>query len=66
MMLVASVLGILSVYAGLLASYHLNLAAGATVTLVAAGLFFLLFAAKQLLGLTRPPVRGNLEGQHGQ
>ncbi len=41
MMLIASALGILCVYLGLLFSYHYNLAAGASVVLVAVGIFFL-------------------------
>jgi ABC-type Mn2+/Zn2+ transport system permease subunit len=40
MMAVASLIGILSVYLGLLASYHFDLAAGAAITLVATGIFF--------------------------
>jgi len=44
MMLIAAVLGSLSVYLGLLASYHFDLAAGASVVLVAVGLFFVTFA----------------------
>jgi ABC-type Mn2+/Zn2+ transport system permease subunit len=49
MILSASALGIGSVYAGLLASYHFDLAAGAAITLAASGLFFVLLAARQLL-----------------
>jgi ABC-type Mn2+/Zn2+ transport system permease subunit len=50
-MLVAAALGACSVIAGLLLSYHLNLAAGASVVLVAVGLFFCAFLAT---GLRRP------------
>jgi ABC-type Mn2+/Zn2+ transport system permease subunit len=49
MILSASILGIGSVYAGLLASYHFDLAAGAAITLAASGLFFVLLTARQLL-----------------
>jgi ABC-type Mn2+/Zn2+ transport system permease subunit len=45
----ASLLGAGSVYAGLLASYHFDLAAGAAVTLAAATLFFILLGVRQLL-----------------
>jgi ABC-type Mn2+/Zn2+ transport system permease subunit len=43
MMVWASVFGTLSVYLGLLASYHLNLAAGASIVLVATAIFFIVF-----------------------
>jgi len=36
------------VYLGLLASYHLDLAAGASITLVATLIFFVALAAKRL------------------
>lgn len=48
MMAVAAGLGSLSVYLGLLASYHFDLAAGASVVLVAVGLFFVTFAITAL------------------
>jgi ABC-type Mn2+/Zn2+ transport system permease subunit len=48
MILTASLIGAISVYAGLLASYHFNLAAGASITLVASTIFFLLLAAKRV------------------
>jgi ABC-type Mn2+/Zn2+ transport system permease subunit len=48
MMLVAAALGSFSVYAGLLASYHLDLAAGATIVLVATLIFFVVFAVQNL------------------
>jgi ABC-type Mn2+/Zn2+ transport system permease subunit len=48
MILTASLLGAISVYAGLLASYHFDLAAGASITLAASTMFFLLLAAKRL------------------
>jgi ABC-type Mn2+/Zn2+ transport system permease subunit len=43
MMLWASAFGALSVYLGLLVSYHLNLAAGASIVLVATLVFFAVF-----------------------
>jgi ABC-type Mn2+/Zn2+ transport system permease subunit len=42
-------LGTVSVYAGLLVSYHFDLAAGAMVVLVAVGLFFAFLAARTVL-----------------
>ncbi len=45
MMLIAAAIGSVSVYLGLLASYHFDLAAGASVVLVAVALFFVTFAA---------------------
>lgn len=45
-MLLASALGIVSVAAGLLVSYHFDLAAGASIVLVAVGLFFAVFLAR--------------------
>ncbi len=48
MILSASLLGMLAVYAGLLVSYHFNLAAGASITLVATADFFLLLSLRQL------------------
>jgi ABC-type Mn2+/Zn2+ transport system permease subunit len=45
MMAVAAASGIASVYAGLLVSYHLDLAAGASVVLVAVCGFFCTLAA---------------------
>lgn len=46
MMLLGGVLGSLSVYVGLLISYHYNLAAGASVVVVAVGQFFVVFAVQ--------------------
>jgi ABC-type Mn2+/Zn2+ transport system permease subunit len=34
------------VYAGLLASYHFNVAAGSTIVLVATAIFFIVFLAQ--------------------
>ncbi len=44
----ATAIGAFSVYAGLLASYWLDLAAGASITLVASLIFFVLFSARRL------------------
>ena len=49
MMLLAALFGSVSVYLGLLASYHYDLAAGATVVLVAVGGFFLVFSVRGVL-----------------
>ena len=57
MMLAASVIGSVSVYAGLLASYHFNLAAGASITLVASSIFFILLCTKQVLQSLAPARR---------
>jgi ABC-type Mn2+/Zn2+ transport system permease subunit len=48
MVLTASLLGVLAVYVGLLVSYHFNLAAGASITLVATAEFFTLLLLRQL------------------
>jgi ABC-type Mn2+/Zn2+ transport system permease subunit len=45
-MLFAAGLGAASVVAGLLLSYHLDIAAGAAIVLVAVGLFFVVFALR--------------------
>lgn len=54
MVISASLLGIVAVYAGLLVSYHFNLAAGASITLVATADFFLLLALRQLRPARKP------------
>lgn len=43
MMLIAGIVGTISVYVGLLASYHLDYAAGASIVLVAVSIFFVTF-----------------------
>jgi ABC-type Mn2+/Zn2+ transport system permease subunit len=53
MMFLAWGIGSASVYVGLLASYHLNIAGGAAIALVATLVFFALLEAKRLT--TRPP-----------
>ena len=57
MVLSASIIGACSVYIGLLASYHLNIAAGAAITLSASAIFFILLTIRQLLP-SPAPVRG--------
>jgi ABC-type Mn2+/Zn2+ transport system permease subunit len=48
MMAWAALFGGLSVYTGLLMSYHFNLAAGATIILVSISLFFIVFVVKNI------------------
>jgi ABC-type Mn2+/Zn2+ transport system permease subunit len=48
MMAIGAVIGSISSYLGLLVSYHLDVAAGATMVLVASGVFFLVLAATNL------------------
>jgi ABC-type Mn2+/Zn2+ transport system permease subunit len=59
MMGVAVGVGAVSVVAGLLLSYHLDLAAGATVVLVAVAIFFLVLAAQGLRGGVPQPETGH-------
>ena len=47
MMIIASGFGILSVYIGLLLSYHFSLSAGGCVVIVAVGIFFIVFLFSQ-------------------
>jgi ABC-type Mn2+/Zn2+ transport system permease subunit len=54
MMLIGSLIGALSSYLGLLLSYWLDLAAGATVVLVATAIFFLVFLATAVRDARRP------------
>ena len=51
MMGIAAVIGVLSVVAGLLLSYHADLAAGASIVLVEVAVFFLALTAR---GVLRP------------
>ncbi|HWR13007.1 MAG TPA: metal ABC transporter permease [Rectinemataceae bacterium] len=48
MMAMAWAIGIFSIYAGLLASYHLNIAGGASIALASTLVFFALFAGKRI------------------
>jgi len=50
-------IGAISTYAGLLLSYHFDLAAGASIALVATGLFFVVFAAVNLRARAGGPAR---------
>ena len=59
MILSASGIGALSVYIGLLISYHFDVAAGATIALVASMLFFLMLCIKQLLTNTAKKAHQN-------
>lgn len=52
-MALAAGIGAISVAAGLLLSYHFDLAAGAAIVLVAVAAFFAIFAARELLGTRR-------------
>ena len=58
MMAGAAVLGSLSVLAGLLLSYHLDLAAGATIVLVEVGAFFVALTAVGLRAARAPAAAG--------
>jgi ABC-type Mn2+/Zn2+ transport system permease subunit len=54
MMAWAVLFGAISVYVGLLASYHFNIAAGSTIVLVSTLIFFIVFSVQSLrLGRTR-------------
>lgn len=60
MIAAASAIGILSVYLGLIASYYLNLASGASITLVASLIFFLALSATRVAkkaSMRREPAR---------
>jgi ABC-type Mn2+/Zn2+ transport system permease subunit len=48
MMLWGAAIGSLSVYVGLLISYHFNLAAGASVVVVAVTIFFVIFVVQAI------------------
>jgi hypothetical protein len=48
MMAVAALVGSVSVYAGLLLSYHADLAGGASVVAVAVGIFLVTFAVTEV------------------
>ncbi len=54
MMLLAAIFGSLSVYVGLLASYHLNIAAGASIVLVTTIWFFVVFTVQNIRWQRRP------------
>ena len=54
MMALAALFGSFSVYAGLLASYHFNTAAGSTIVLVATTVFFLVLVVRNVWFETAP------------
>ena len=56
MMVVAGVIGVFSVWAGLVLSYHWGIAASATMALVPIVLFFLVLSLQSLLRSIRQPV----------
>jgi ABC-type Mn2+/Zn2+ transport system permease subunit len=58
MMALAWAFGALSTYAGLLASYHLNIAGGASIALTATLLFFALLAGKRSIAARRVSGQG--------
>ena len=62
MMVWAAIFGAISMYAGLLVSYHLNIAAGASVILVATLIFFIVFVVKNL---TNRQTSQESEAAHG-
>ncbi|APV43527.1 zinc/manganese /iron transport system permease protein [Dehalogenimonas formicexedens] len=62
MMALATIFGAFSMFTGLLVSYHLNIAAGASVILVAAAIFFTVFVVKNVSARRAPGVS---EGAHG-
>ena len=57
MMAWASLFGVLSMYLGLLISYHFNLAAGAAIILITVAIFFIVFILQNIRNrrLVRPP-----------
>ena len=58
----AMLFGVLSMYAGLLISYHFNLAAGAAIILVTVLIFFIVFIVQNIrLGRTAA-ARGHVHG----
>ncbi len=54
MMVLASAIGIVSVYAGLMLSWYQDLAAGASIVLVAVGIFFVALVAQAFVPARRP------------
>ncbi len=54
MMIVSAVIGLVSVYLGLLLSWYFDLAVGVTVVLVAVGIFFVALAVQGLMPSRRP------------
>ena len=58
----AIIFGVVSVYAGLLISFHMNLAASASITLVAVIIFFIVFIIQNLRNRRTPMVSGHEHG----
>ena len=54
MMLIAFITGCVSTYAGLTISYHADLAAGATVIVVAVAIFLVVMTIQEVIRLSRP------------
>jgi ABC-type Mn2+/Zn2+ transport system permease subunit len=57
MMLWAIFFGIISMYCGLLISYHLNIAAGAAIILVTVIIFFIVFILQNIRNRRMPSTR---------
>lgn len=62
MMAWAVLFGVLSMYLGLLVSYHFNLAAGAAIILVTVLIFFIVFVAQNIRHPRATAPRGNAHG----
>ena len=62
MMAWASIFGIMSMYFGLLISYHFNLAAGASIILTAVSIFFLVFIIQNLRQRRADDFKGAIHG----
>jgi len=64
MMAAASLIGSLSTYLGLLASYYLDIAAGASIALAASAVFFVLLALTRLFRASRSRGSASEEAAH--
>jgi ABC-type Mn2+/Zn2+ transport system permease subunit len=62
MMAWAALFGVLSMYSGLLISYHFNLAAGASVIMVAVVIFFIVFTFRNFHSNRITPPRSHADG----
>jgi ABC-type Mn2+/Zn2+ transport system permease subunit len=63
MILLASGIGIISVYLGLLASYHFNFAAGASIVLTATAIFFISLISTRVIRLKSPAINSRLRNK---
>jgi ABC-type Mn2+/Zn2+ transport system permease subunit len=63
MMLIAAIIGSASTYVGLLISYWFDVAAGATIVLVAVSVFFVIFALSNLRDVSRHVVTIDSRGE---